>query len=338
MKKKAPTKPRNILLIWSLVFLSLQGCAAIGLRGTPQSPVIASDDDFVVVMAQPGDTARKLAKRFLGDESRDWEITEVNEAGGIQPGRSVVIPLTPVNPAGVYTSGYQTVPILCYHRFGNGHVKLSVSAKNFDAQMEYLKSNGYRVVPLKDVVDFISGRKALPRKSVVITIDDGYRSTFAKAFPILKRYGFPATVFLYTDFVGGGDALTWTQMKTMVNSGLIDIQPHSQKHSNMGLQLLDESDDDYHSRIEAEITVPSATIKSHLKEPLHTFAYPYGDSNQDVIDNVKAHRFILGVTVEPGTNPSFTFPYMLRRNMIFGDDTLDDFKAALDTFEKATLK
>ena len=59
---------------------------------------------------------------------------------------------------------------------------------------------------------------------MVITIDDGYESTYRHAFPILKRHGFPATVFVYTDFLGGGDALTWPQLQEMSASGLIDVQ------------------------------------------------------------------------------------------------------------------
>ena len=72
---------------------------------------------------------------------------------------------------------------------------------------------------------------------MVITIDDGYRSTYEVAFPVLKRHSFPATVFLYSDFVGAGDALTWAQMKEMTQSGLIDIQPHSKSHANLTLKL-----------------------------------------------------------------------------------------------------
>ena len=85
--------------------------------------------------------------------------------------------------------------------------------------MEYLARNGYRVIPLAQLARFLDGKEPLPRKSVVITIDDGYRSTYEIAYPILKKYGFPATVFLYSDFVGAADAMTWAQMKEMVALG-----------------------------------------------------------------------------------------------------------------------
>jgi peptidoglycan/xylan/chitin deacetylase (PgdA/CDA1 family) len=84
--------------------------------------------------------------------------------------------------------------------------------------MEYLAQNGYRVITMKQLERFLEGKEPLPKKTVVITIDDGYRATYQVAFPILKKYGFPATVYLYSDFVGAADAMTWAQMQEMVRS------------------------------------------------------------------------------------------------------------------------
>ena len=94
-----------------------------------------------------------------------------------------MIPLRVRNPTGVHANGYQTVPILCYHRFGNRWGKLAVTPAAFEAQMEYLARNGYSVISLKQLARFLDGKEALPPKSVVITIDDGYRSTYDIAFP-----------------------------------------------------------------------------------------------------------------------------------------------------------
>src|SRR4029079_8939246 len=146
-------------------------------------------------------------------------------------------------------SGYQTIPILCYHRFGPRATKLNVAPAAFEAQMEYLARNGYTVIPLKRLARFLQGKEPLPAKTVAITIDDGYRSSYEIAYPILKKYGFPATVFLYTDFVGASSAMPCAQMKHMTSSVLVSIQPHSKSHANLAQRLPNETDARYRDRI-----------------------------------------------------------------------------------------
>ena len=82
---------------------------------------------------------------------------------------------------------------------------MMVSAPQFEAQLDWLARNNYQVLRLADVAGFLAGKKALPQRSVVITIDDGYETVYRHAFPLLKKYGFPATLFVYTDFIGSRD-------------------------------------------------------------------------------------------------------------------------------------
>lgn len=298
----------------------------------------ARDENFVVLITKQGDTLESLAEKYLGDTSKAWVIADFNDIDRLLPSREIVIPLKPQNPTGIYSDGYQTVPILCYHRFGEGHEKMAVSEQNFRRQMQYLKDNGYHVIAMKDIYEFVESMGSLPKKSVIITIDDGYRSTYEIAYPILKEFNFPATVFLYTDFMGARDALSWEQNKEMLESGLIDLQPHSKTHPNMSLSRINESDRVYWSRIKKEIDEPSEKISHYLKTSLHTFAYPYGDTNDKIIDYLKQKQYKLGVTVQPGTNATFAHPYMLHRTMIFGNHDIDDFKQALVVFKQVDLK
>jgi len=251
-----------------------------------------------------------------------------------RPGQELVIPLKARNPVGVYAQGYQTVPILCYHRFAGRPGKLAVTPAAFSAQMEYLAQNHYRVISLAELQRFLEGREPLPRRSVVITIDDGYRSTFDVAFPILKKHGFRATVFLYNDFVGAGDAMSWAQMQELSQSGLIEIQPHSKTHSNLVLHLPQETEAQYRDRIQKEVEVPSVTIEGRLSTKIQNFAYPYGDTNETVVEALKHRGFALGLTVTPGGNSAFASPYMLRRTMIFGEDDIGVFASKLAVFTK----
>jgi len=300
----------------------------------PPSAVVARSDNFVIVTADNGDSLDTLARRYLGDAGKAWWIAQFNAVTTVRAGETLVIPLHPRNPLGVVATGYQTVPILCYHRFGSRPGKLSVTPQAFAQQMDFLARNGYTVITLERLHGFLAGKEALPPKSVVVTIDDGYRSTFEIAYPVLKKHRFPATVFLYTDFVGASDALTWAQMKEMVDSGLVTIQPHSKTHANLAQRLPGEADARYRERIRREITVPIGVIKERLGESSFTYAYPYGDVNEYVVDVLVKDDVAQGVTVTAGGNAFYAYPYMLRRSMIFGNEDLDAFKSRLATFAR----
>jgi len=300
-------------------------------------PLVARDSEFAIVVARPGDDASTLARQYLGDARKSWWITEAN-GDGIRPGQTIVIPLRARNRIGVYPEGFQTIPVLCYHRFGTKASKLTVTPAAFAAQMDYLAQNGYHVIPLSHLPDFLDGKEPLPRKSVIVTIDDGYRASYEIAYPILRKHGFPATVFLYSDFVGAADAMNWPQMKEMVASGLIDIQPHSKSHANLTLRPADESDARYRERTRREVDVPINLIRERLGLASVSFAYPYGDVNDNVIDHLARQRVRMGLTVTPGGNGFFAYPYMLRRSMVFGDEGIEAFKAKLVTFVRTASR
>jgi peptidoglycan/xylan/chitin deacetylase (PgdA/CDA1 family) len=322
----------------------LAGCAQAPQRPPPEPEVtpthegvvIARDDSFAVVVAGAGEDLGVLAQRYLGDRGKRWRIAEFNDVDEVRPGQTVVIPLKVTNPTGVYPNGYLTVPILCYHRFGPRPSQLAVTPAAFEAQMDYLARNGYRVIPLASLLGFLERGEPVPRKSVVLTIDDGYRSTYEVAFPILRKYGFQATVFLYSDFVGAPDALTWPQMKEMEASGLVNIQPHSKTHANFATRLPGETDAKYRDRMRTEVDTPVRLIQDRLAVPSLTFAFPYGDVNETVVDLLKRDGVRLGVTVTPGGNGFYAYPFMLRRSMVFGGDGIDVFRSKLATFAQAT--
>ena len=294
-------------------------------------PLLARDNEFVVVVVQSGEDLSRLAERWLGDRSRRSVIAEFNRLDEVKAGQTVAIPLKNRNPFGIQPSGIPAITILCYHRFGPRPSNLTVTPVAFEAQMAYLATNGYTVVPLDRLPAILEGREPMPRKAVAITIDDGYRSTYEVAYPVLRRHKFPATVFLYTDFVGAGDALTWTQMKDMTASGLIDLQPHSKTHTNLTLRQNGEPDGRYRERVRREIEAPVDVIRSQLGVPSVSYAFPYGDVNDIVVGELRNKGVKLGVTVTPGGNAFFAPPYMLRRTMVFGGDDMDTFRSKLVT-------
>lgn len=296
-----------------------------------QGEVLGRNARLLVYRPATGDSFDGIAARFLGAADQGWQIADANDAARPLADQPLRVPLRPLNPLGVQADRLQTVPILCYHRLGSGVSKMIVSPAGFEAQMAWLVRHGYRVVRLADVAGFLAGRRPLPQRSVVLTFDDGYESFYRHAFPVLKRYGLPATVFVYTDFLGGGDALTWVQMQEMLASGLVDVQSHSKSHRNLIERLPGETEERYRANLDAEMRIPRDMLERRLP-PLKVrhLAYPFGDADEAVIDSAARHGFELAATVVPGGNAFFSQPLMLRRTMIFGDMNLDAFRSRLE--------
>ncbi|MBC8498968.1 MAG: polysaccharide deacetylase family protein, partial [Candidatus Atribacteria bacterium] len=114
-----------------------------------------------------------------------------------------------------------TIPILTYHNFtkdaGSSYV---MNIIEFEKQMDYLAVHNYSVISLSEL---LAGLRAgqLPSKPIVITIDDGFKSTYTLAYPVLKKYNFPATIFLYTDFIEkNSHSLTWEEIREMARNDI----------------------------------------------------------------------------------------------------------------------
>ena len=344
---RAGSRPCALALRAALIALlgALGGCASPDTRtGSGATPsvrpansgkVLGSSDRLVVYQAAPGETLAQVAQRFLGSPERAWVIGDYNHISKPDPAKPLVVPLVQANPQGVYSDRYQTVPILCYHRFaanstGKGNTgKMTVSSTALAAQLDWLAQNDFHVLKLAQLEPWLAGQQALPLRSVVITADDGYESFYRYAFPLLKKYGFAATLFVYTDFVGAADAVNWTEMQEMVDSGLVDVQAHSRTHRNLIERQSTESDDSYQRMLLGEVRTPREVLERKLRTPQRHFAYPYGDANDAVLSVLDNQRIQLGLTVNPGGNGFFAQPLMLHRTMIFGDMSLEDFKARL---------
>jgi peptidoglycan/xylan/chitin deacetylase (PgdA/CDA1 family) len=185
------------------------------------------------------------------------------------------------------------------------------------------------VIRLSQLLGFLQGRRPLPRRSVVITMDDGYESAHRVALPLLRKYGFPATVFVYTDFIGARDAMNWSQLQDLAASGLVDVQAHSKSHRNLIERTASETDEQYRQMLQQEVRAPRETLERRLPVQVRHYALPYGDANETLLDVLTRERYQLALTVNPGGNGFFAQPMMLRRTMIFGGQDLETFKAKL---------
>jgi len=214
---------------------------------------------------------------------------------------------------------------------------MTVAEATFEAQMKYLKENGYRSITLDQFFDFLNYKNPIPKKSVLITIDDGWKSTYDIAMPILKKYRFSATLFIYSDFIGGQKALSWDQIRQLAEMGF-DIQSQSKTHRNLAEQKKDESFNDYIANLEKEILHPQVLIKKKAGRDCRYLAYPYGSTNSLVLAMLKKHGYLGAFTVHRGSNPFFVNNYMVHRSTIYGDYDMDQFRKNLSVFKKIDLK
>lgn len=325
-----------MMLLRALTVLSLILLSACASKQTVER-VISNNDQFTLVAVKQTDTYASLANEFLGNKKYASIIQRYNPDLPLDTIEYVAIPKTVINKSAIFDNGIQRIPILCYHQFTNDKKtrnRMIVPKHEFSAQMRYLHKNGYQVVTLKDVGEFIRGRKELPLKSVVITIDDGYKSFQDIAMPILEEYQFPSTMFVYPDFVGAGAALSWQDVKNLTADPLVDIQSHSVSHASLSRKPGGEAQTEYLRRLESEVDLAQEKIFKRTGNKVNQFAYPYGNTSATLIKMLEEQGYDVGVTVQRGTNPSFSAPYLLNRTMIYGGDSLERFIQSLHTFEE----
>lgn len=195
------------------------------------------------------------------------------------------------------------IPILCFHSIDNSGSLLSISPKLFAAQMAYLNRRGYHTLALRELCSLLEAGAKLPRKSVVLTFDDGFRNCSSIALPVLQRYGFTATVFLATGYMGGHigwtktddvpelEMVSWNEARQMAD-GNLEIGAHSVTHPNL-CQLSSE-------KIRGEVKGSKNKIEEQLGLVVNLFAYPYGEFDARVKSVVKELGFVAAVTLIEG--------------------------------------
>lgn len=326
------------------VLVALSACS--GLDSTNKlsmanMKVVSKDRNFALVKLHSGLTYEDIAEVFLGSRGQVWQIEEVNVPSRGKNGQIVAVPLTPQNTTSVYVDGYRTLPILCYHQFtaaAKASHQLELAARVFDEQLRYLLDNDYVFLSFAQVEKILAGNQPIPEKSVVITIDDGYRSVYDVAWPILKKYRIPATLFIYTDFIGAPAALTWAQVREMKGSGFIEIESHGKSHSSLSVLPEDTDETTYTARLQQEMSGSQKQFKKHLGDAPRFLSYPYGNSSVLASAAAADAGIALAATVTRGDNTTFSDPYLLHRAMIYDSHSMADFKKMLRGFRKRNLR
>lgn len=201
--------------------------------------------------------------------------------------------------------------ILMYHSVDRGEKllegydgKLIVSPETFRKQMKFLRDWNYKVIPLADFMEKIKAGERIPRKTVAITFDDGYRDNYLYAYPVLKEYGLPATIFVLVNFIGKRHFLTWEDIRSMEKDA-ISIGSHTLSHA--WLPDLDESS------LKRELLESKRILERNTGQKIETLSYPLGAFNGKVKSAAREAGYIGAVATSPGRKKPKDDPYALKR-------------------------
>ncbi len=192
------------------------------------------------------------------------------------------------------------VSILLYHDFVERILRneMTVSIPTFRAQMQALKDENIPVIPMSDLLAWKKGEKNIPDECVVITLDDGWLGQHQLAYPILKEFGYPFTIYLYKKYVNvGGRSMTIDQIKDMLAHGA-ELGSHSISHQPLGMKK-GRTDDEYKQWLTEEIVDSKKWLEETFGMPCRTFAYPYGSKNDEVVEMTMTAGYEAAVTVNP---------------------------------------
>lgn len=276
-----------------------------------------------------------------------------NDTAGI----AIAAPATSPTVANVAEANRSLLPeltIIGYHEVVNADKALipqyAVSPENFEKQIAWLHDHGYKFVSVDDVLAARAGKKPLPEKAVLLSFDDGYRSFYQYAFPVIKRYHAPVVLALVGSWLTpkenqkidfGGEHVardsmfSWGELKEMVDSGLVELGSHSfalhdgilaNPQGNMEPAVTTrlysaktnsyEKDDAYRSRIYNDLKRNNELLRAHGFKSPRVMVWPYGAYNMEAVKVASKLGMPITLTLEDGPNYPTTPLYSMRRILV----------------------
>lgn len=214
--------------------------------------------------------------------------------------------------------------VLCYHIVETPAApRMHITRDVFRQHLRYLEMTGYNVIPLRDLYEYVTGKRAsLPKNAVVITIDDGWASTYTEIFPEMQKRKFPFTVFIYPKIIGQtAIALSWKQIKEMSDAG-VDIQSHSLSHPFLTRRRhRSKTDAQYAEWIQRELAESRKILEKNTGKKVQFLAYPYGDYDDKVVEQAAKAGYTAALTCDYGLVRQGSDPLRMKRFVI--EDRMD---------------
>lgn len=224
------------------------------------------------------------------------------------------------------------VAILGYHNFSATApvTEMLMRTEDFRKQMEYIHKSGLTVISMKEFMEWKFGERELPSRCVLITMDDGWRSVFTEAYPILRTFGYPFHLFLYTSFISGkGDSLSPAMIREMMQNGA-SIGSHSASHPypKSWKAAAQKGPEAEAAMVDKEIGATFGRLSS-LFGDVDTYCYPGGYVTKAMLERLPGYGCRAAFTVVPGKVTVSEDPLRIRRYMVFGNNH-SIFRRAMD--------
>jgi len=225
------------------------------------------------------------------------------------------------------------IPVLLYHSVDNSGSVISITPSEFRAHMEYFHHSGYRTISLEEYLKYLQADTKLPQRAVVLTFDDGFKNNYSEALPVLRKFGFTASIFIVTNRIGGTCSwekdesipeipmLSWDEIREMNDYG-IDFGAHSCSHPHLS-KISKE-------RLKNELLNSKWIIESQINRPVKFLSYPYSDFNRETTETARECGFLAAFGgVDFSLNNTKEDLYNLKRLGTAHFSSLQDFKAGL---------
>ena len=241
------------------------------------------------------------------------------------------------------------IPVLMYHNIAEKYAAsadgANITPKRFEEHMQGILDRGYTPIFVADYYNSVERGQSLPENPIIVTFDDGYLSNYEIAFPILKRLGIPATIFVVTSTVGataesgivGTSHFTWEQAREMQQSGIIDIHSHSHTHRDMTSLSP--------AQLQEELRLSRYLIERNLGKNCYVFSYPFGKYNRETSQRARAAGYRMQILVnyaESGqdylANNTKAGIEHFTRLTVTGSQTTEDLFKMIDTAVENTKK
>ena len=232
------------------------------------------------------------------------------------------------------------VTVLGYHDFSETRAttNMCMHTSKFRRQMQAIKDLKLNVISLEDFKQWKAGKKNIPDRSVLITIDDGWKAVYTEAYPILKEYGFPFAVYLYTDYIDvGGRSMTSEMIKEMMQNGC-SIGSHSVSHPSPRTVKSQQrkGGETYEKFLHSEFGESQKRLAEKFGVDIDTYVYPGGHFHSDMFPITDHYNYDYLFTCIPGKTKRDTPNREIPRYIILGKDKDDYIFKHATTFKASS--
>lgn len=212
---------------------------------------------------------------------------------------------------------------LCYHQVEpTASGKYSLAAERFRSHLKYFKDRNFRSLNTDELLAALATDTPVADNLLAITFDDGFRTVFDYAFPIMQEYGFKGIVCVYPSFIGSKLAMTWEQLDTLIKAGW-SVECHSMTHSNLASRYQNLEQDK--AFLENEIVSSRKIIETRLGNKVKLMVWPYGVYTDRSLQVAREAGFAGAMTVDGGSNYKGLSPWQIKRQVIYSTDDMNKF-------------